>query len=75
MGETQPRIRWRRWLGVALVVLIMAVVAGWAQSYYSKKFFIWTTPNTSSMRIRAAVGSNIVQHLDAETRLLFMQEP
>ncbi len=39
MGETQPRAQWRRWLGLLVLVLIVAAVAGWAQSYYSKTFF------------------------------------
>lgn len=80
MGETQPRIRWRRWLGVALVVLIMAVVAGWAQSYYSKKFFYlddakyfkYEDSGSGTIEYRAAFGRGnpVVVHARALERVI-----
>lgn len=80
MGETQPRIRWRRWLGVALVVLIMAVVAGWAQSYYSKKFFYlddakyfkYEDSGSGRIEYRAAFGRGnpVVVHARALERVI-----
>jgi len=79
MGETRLRIRWRRWLGVALLVLIAAVVAGWAQSYYSKTFFYLDdvkyfkyedTGSTVEYRAAFGRGNPVVVHARALERVV-----